>query len=66
MKAKEADSIMKFLGSCPGFLSNHEMVVLCEGLLIANDDSSDDAKNAVLWNAVGHLDEVFKKDFSRD
>lgn len=66
MKAKEADSIMKFLGSCRGFLSNHEMVVLCEGLRIANDDSSDNAKNAVWWNAAGHLDEVFKKEFNHD
>lgn len=66
MKNKEADSIMKFLENCECFLSNHEMIVLCDGLRIANDDSSDNFKNVVWWNAAGHWNEAFKKEFSHE
>ncbi len=66
MKKHEADSIVRFLDSCETLLSNHEMVVLCEGLRIANDDSSDDVKNTVWWNITGHLDRIFEEENGHD
>lgn len=63
MKAKEADAIMEFLENCEGLLSNHEMMALCNGLRNANDDSSDGIKNAVWFNACGHYEKAFSKEY---
>jgi len=63
MKAKEADAIMEFLENCEGLLSNHEMMALCDGLRIANDDSRDEVENVVWFNATGHYNKAFDKEY---
>lgn len=65
MKKYEAESIMKFVDACPGFLSNHEMIVLCEGLRIANIDAND-TNSSVWWNATGHLGKIFEEENGND
>lgn len=66
MKAKEADSIVKFLDSCETLLSNHEMVVLSNGLQNTNEDVTDGAKTYVWWNAAGHKDLAMSKEYREE
>lgn len=56
MKKHEADAIVRFLGSCETLLSNHEMVVLCDGLKNANNYDHSDSASAMWWNAAAHSD----------
>ncbi len=63
MKQSEANSIMKFLDKCEKFLSNTQMMKLCNALEIANDDVLDEVQSAIWWNASGHYDKAFKKEF---
>lgn len=63
MKKHEADSIMEFLENCECLLSNHEMMALCDGLRIANDDSRDGVKNVIWFDAAGHYNKAFTKEY---
>jgi len=63
MKKHDGDLIMKFLENCDGLLSNREMIILCDGLRIANDESHDFVKNTIWFDAAGHYDKAFCKEY---